>query len=70
MPYIDKVIDRPREYLAGTGVPHLAAGLGFFFLGAGVLIQQLLPSEFLAQEIPRWILRSAAQAPCYGAPGT
>jgi hypothetical protein len=55
VPTIDKVIDRPRAYLAETGVPLLAAGLGFFFLGGGVLIQQMFPKGSMTQESPKLI---------------
>jgi hypothetical protein len=55
MPDIDNIASRPREYLAGTGVPGLVGGLIWFFLGSSVLIQQALPRGFMPQEIPGWI---------------
>jgi hypothetical protein len=64
---IDKVIGRPREYLAETGVPQLLAGLVFFFLGGGVLIQQMLPKGSITQEIPKWISLCCVGAVLWGA---
>ncbi len=42
MDYIDRIAERPRAYLAGTGVPQLMSGLVFFILGSFALVQSKL----------------------------
>jgi hypothetical protein len=64
---LDKITDRPREYLAETGVPLLVGGVFFCFFGSSDLIQQVLPKGFIAQEIPGWIAICCAGAALLGA---
>lgn len=64
---IDKVISRPSEYLAETGVPQLLGGAIIFFLGSSVLIQQVLPKGFMDEEILGWISICCAGAALLGA---
>jgi hypothetical protein len=64
---VDKITGRPSQYLADTGVPLLAGGLIFALLGSSVLIQQVLPKGFIAQETPRWIAICCAGAVLLGA---
>jgi len=45
MPDIDRIANRPAAYLAETGVPQLAGGLVFVFLGCSVLVRRLLPQD-------------------------
>jgi hypothetical protein len=51
---IEKLSRRPAEYLADAGVPQLASGSVFFFLGSSVVVRSLLPRTFVAQEAPKW----------------
>jgi len=67
MANIDKIVGRPQEYLAETGVPQLAGGLIWLFLGGSVLIQRLLPKEFGAQQLSVWIAIACAGAALLGA---
>jgi hypothetical protein len=64
---IDKITRRPNEYLFETGVPQLVGGLIVFFFGSSVLIQQVLPKGFIAQELPGWIAICCAGAALLGA---
>jgi hypothetical protein len=64
---IDKVIRRPSEYLAETGVPQLLGGAVFFFFGSSVLIQHVLPKGFMDEEILGWISICCAGAALLGA---
>ncbi len=50
---IEKMARRPNDYLSGTGLPQLSAGLVFIILGGSVLVQQLLPRA--AQLVLQWI---------------
>ena len=64
---IDKIISRPSEYLAETGVPQLLGGAVFSFFGSSVLIQHVLPKGFLDEEILMWISICCAGAALLGA---
>ena len=59
---INKLTSRPQEYLAETGVPQIVGGLIWFFLGSSVLIQRVLPKEFIDRQIPVWIAIACAAA--------
>ena len=62
----DKIATRPRQYLDETGVPLLTGGVIFVLLGGSVLIQQALPSGFVAQESPKWIAICCVGAALWG----
>ena len=64
---IGKIISRPSEYLAETGVPQLVGGTVFFLFGSSVLIQHVLPKGFMDEEILRWISICCAGAAMLGA---
>jgi hypothetical protein len=64
---IDKIASRPSQYLAQTGVAQIVSGLIWFFLGASVLIQRVLPKGFSDPQIPVWIALGCAGATVLGA---
>ena len=63
---VAEIVRRPTSYLAETGIPQLAGGLVFFFLGSSIVIQRGLPATFLAQELPHWIALCCAGAILWG----